>query len=321
MAKEARGKGRPRTALYVGPEAPAAGGGPQDAQAHGPRVGGYVRVSQERNLQRFGMDAQVAEVQRYATFRRREVGQGYRENGVSGYKRKRPALDRLLADASAGKLDVVVFPSIDRAARSVSDMIDIDAALREANVTVVFVREGVDTSTPMGQFFRNICASVAQFEGKLIYERLSKGKRRKAADGGYTGGWLPYGYRSEKRRAVVVPEVASVVRQVFRWRIKGKTFRWIGDELNRRGVKTQGGGPWAYSTVYAIINSPFHAGLTKLGDGYVRGTHEPIISVDTFNRAQEVFRNEAARKKHSSKRIRLPEDGDAAPDGSASGKE
>ena len=56
----------------------------------------------------------------------------------------------------------------DRAARSVTDMIDIDAALREANVAVVFVREGVDTSSPTGQFFRNICASVAQFEGKLM---------------------------------------------------------------------------------------------------------------------------------------------------------
>ncbi len=50
-------------------------------------------------------------------------------------------------------------------------------ALREANVTVVFVRAGVDTSTHMGQFFRNICASVAQFEGKLIYGRMSKAEQ------------------------------------------------------------------------------------------------------------------------------------------------
>ena len=128
MAKEAQGKGRPRTTLYVGPEAPAAGDGgePEDVQGHSPRVGGYIRVSQERNLRNYGMDAQLAEIQRYATFRRWALGKVYRENGVSGYKRKRPALDRLLADAQAGKLDVVVFPSIDRAARSVSNMIEID---------------------------------------------------------------------------------------------------------------------------------------------------------------------------------------------------
>ena len=77
MGKEAAGEGRPRTALYVGPDAPPAGdgSGPQDAQRHGPRVGGYIRVSQERNLRNFGMDAQLAEVERYARFRRWEVGE------------------------------------------------------------------------------------------------------------------------------------------------------------------------------------------------------------------------------------------------------
>ena len=97
----------------------------------------------------------------------------------------------------------------DRAARSVTDMIDIDAALREANVAVVFVREGVDTSSPTGQFFRNICASVAQFEGKLIYERLPKGRRRKAEQGGYTGGPLPYGYGGGPRNLRANPVAGS----------------------------------------------------------------------------------------------------------------
>ena len=158
MAKKAPREGRPHTAPCAGSDAPAAGDGtgPQDGQGHGPRVGGYIRVSQERNLRNYGMDAQLAEVQRYATFRRWEVGKVYRENGVSGYKRKRPALDRLLADARAGMLDVVVFPSIDRAARSVSDMIDIDTALREENVTVVFVREGG------GRFQGKVTASLSE---------------------------------------------------------------------------------------------------------------------------------------------------------------
>ena len=323
MAKEAGEKGRSRTALCEGSDATEAGegGASQDAQENGPRVGGYVRVSQERNLRNFGMDAQLAEIQRYATFRRWEVGKVYRENGVSGYKRKRPALDRLLADARAGKLDVVVFPSIDRAARSVSDMIDIDTALREENVTVVFVREGVDTSTPMGQFFRNICASVAQFEGKLMYERVSKGKRRKAEKGGYTGGWLPYGYRSRRRQAVVIEEEARVVRLIFRMRVKGKSYYEIADELRRREAKTLRGGQWRYGTVGGIIRNPFCAGWVVRADIFTRGDHEAIISVETFNKAQGVFHDEAERRRNEHLRIRLPEDGDAAPDGSASGKE
>ncbi len=122
------------------------------------------------------------------------------------------------------EVDVVVFPSIDRAARSVADMIDIDAILRDAKVEVIFVREGVDTSSPMGQFFRNVCASVAQFEGKLMYERLTKGKQRKAAQGGYIGGHLPFGYRNVDSNAVVDEEAAEIVRLIFRMRIKENSF-------------------------------------------------------------------------------------------------
>jgi DNA invertase Pin-like site-specific DNA recombinase len=220
----------------------------------------------------------------------------------------------LLADARAGKLDVVVFPSIDRAARSVTDMIDIDAALREANVAIVFVREGVDTSSPTGQFFRNICASVAQFEGKLIHERLLKGLRMKASRGGYTGGRLPYGYRRETTRTggkgsavVVVPEEAEVVRLMFHLRLKGKSYREIAAELRTRGVRTKHGAAWRYGTVGGTLTCAFHAGWAKHNGGYVRGSHEAIVSVETFNRAQQVFHSEAERKRNEAKRTRLPE--------------
>jgi len=274
------------------------------------RAAGYVRISQERNLRnRYGMDAQIADVQRYVGYRGWKLSRVYRENGVSGYVRERPALDRLLADAKAGRFDVAVFPSIDRAARSVTNMIEIDDALRESNVTVVFIREGVDTSTHMGQFFRNICASIAQFEGKLIYERMSKGKRRKAAQGGYTGGWLPYGYRRGKRRAVVVEEEAAIVRQIFAWRLEGKSYNQIVRELRRRNVRTQRGGRWAGSTVRDICGRAFYAGRNRCGGEYVRGKQEAIISVETFNKAQRVFHDEADHKRYGSirSRLQLPE--------------
>mgnify|MGYP000697205843 CR=1 FL=1 len=108
------------------------------------RAAGYVRVSQERNFRNgYGLDAQIADVKRYVEYRRWRLIEIYREEGLSGYlpasslkssengsKGNRPALDRLLSDARAGKLDVVVFPSIDRAARSVWNMIEIDEAQR-----------------------------------------------------------------------------------------------------------------------------------------------------------------------------------------------
>ncbi|MHC5054547.1 MAG: recombinase family protein [Planctomycetota bacterium] len=154
---------------------------------------------------------------------------------------------------------------------------DIDAILRDANVGVIFVREGVDTSSPMGQFFRNVCASVAQFEGKLMHERLTKGRLRKAAQGGYIGGHLSFGYKSLDAHAVVDEKAAEVVRLMFRLRIEGRSFSEIVAELKRREVKT------------------------------ARGSHKPIISVKTFNKAQDIFRCAADRARFESTRIRLPE--------------
>ncbi|MCI0548052.1 MAG: recombinase family protein, partial [Candidatus Rokubacteria bacterium] len=85
------------------------------------------------------------EVRRFVEYKGWTLVDLYREEGVSGYKKQRPAMDRLLADAKAGRFDVAVFPSIDRAGRSVRDVIEIDRALRAAGVDTVFLREGVDT--------------------------------------------------------------------------------------------------------------------------------------------------------------------------------
>ncbi len=249
------------------------------AEAAPARAAGYIRVSQERNARNgYGLGAQEAEVRRYAEYKELERVRFYREAGVSGYERERPELERLLADAKAGKFDVVVFPSIDRAGRSVKDIIEIDAVLREAGVDIVFLREGIDTSTPTGELYRNIMAAVAQFEGRLIYERMSKGKRRKAAEGGYIGGWLPYGYRLENGRAVVVPEEAKEVVRVFRWRAEGRTLEAICERLNADSVKTQRNGKWRVSTVRGMLANRFYAGRVEFEGELIRAQHDAIVS-------------------------------------------
>ena len=225
------------------------------------RAAGYVRVSQERAARNgYGLGAQEADVQRFVTYKGWPPVRFYREEGASGYRKDRPVLERLLAGARAGEFDVVVFPSIDRAGRSVKDVIEIDAALRAAGVDIVFLREGIDTSTPTGQLFRNIMASVAEFEGRLIYERLSKGKRRKAAGGGYVGGWLAYGFRrGEDKRIEAVPEEAKVVLRIFRWAAEGRSLRWIAARLRAEEVPTRNGGAWRASTVRGMLRNRSYA--------------------------------------------------------------
>jgi site-specific DNA recombinase len=251
-----------------------------------PLPAAYIRVSQERNARNgYGLEAQRADVLRYVEYKELGEVRFYVEAGVSGYERDRPELERLLADAKAGGIDVAIFPSIDRAGRSVKDVIEIDAALREAGVKIVFLREGIDTSTPTGELFRNIMAAVAQFEGRLIYERMSKGKLRKAAGGGYTGGWLPYGYRLEGGRAAVVPGEAAVVERLFRWRAKGLSLRAVCGRLNAGEMNPRGGGQWRVSTVRGMLANGFYAGRVEFEGRPVRAQHEAIVSDALFGRA------------------------------------
>ena len=243
------------------------------------RAAAYIRVSQERNARDgYGLDAQEADVRRFATYKGFASVEVYREAGGSGYERARPELDRLIADAKAGRWSVVVFPSIDRAGRSVKDVIEVDRTLRKAGADVVFVRESVDTTTAVGEFFTNVMASLAQLEGQIAAERMSKGRRRKAAGGGYVGGWLPYGYACVDGAVVVVPEEAEAVRLIFELRAAGVGYQDIAWRLIRDGIPTRLGGTWRVSTLRRIVGNPFYTGQREVDGEAVTGQHEPIVS-------------------------------------------
>ena len=252
------------------------------------RVGGYVRVSQERAAKNgYGLGAQEQEVRRFVDYKAWTLVELFREEGVSGYKKDRPAMDRLLADAKAGRFDVVVFPSIDRAGRSVRDVIEIDRALRAAGVDTVFLREGVDTSTPTGELFRNIMASLAEFEGRVIYERLSKGKRKKASEGGYTGGWVPYGYRrTEDGEIAVVPDEAAVVERIFGLAAEGRSLASVAKALREEKAPTRNGGKWRPSTIQGMLRNRFYTGRAEFDGDLIRAQHDALVSDVLFQSCQ-----------------------------------
>ena len=162
-------------------------------------------------------------------------------------------------------------------------MIEIDQALRAVGVDTVFLREGVDTSTPTGQLFRNIMASLAEFEGRMIYERLSKGKRKKASEGGYTGGWLPYGYRRVDGGTIaVVSEEAAVVERVFRWAADGRSLPFIAKALREEKAPTRNGGTWRPSTIRGMLRNLFYTGRVDFDGEVIRARHEAIITDGLF---------------------------------------
>ena len=111
----------------------------------------------------------------------------YIDIGVSGAKEKRPALDRLMADARARKFDAVVVWKFDRFARSTSHLIRALEEFNALRIDFISLTEAIDTSTPMGKMVFTMVGAFAQFERELIKERVNAGIARAKAQGKSSG--------------------------------------------------------------------------------------------------------------------------------------
>jgi DNA invertase Pin-like site-specific DNA recombinase len=107
----------------------------------------------------------------------------YRDEGISGSKDSRPALDRLMKDARARKFDVVIVARFDRFARSVSHLLRALEEFSHLGVDFVSLSESIDTSTPMGKMIFTVLGAVAELESNLINERVHMGISRARKEG------------------------------------------------------------------------------------------------------------------------------------------
>src|ERR1700722_11227852 len=131
----------------------------------------YGRVStsaQDTNLQ-------MREVRQFVQRRGWKVVEEYTDKGISGSKEKRPALDKMMADAKRRRFDAVVVYRYDRFARSLRHLVNALEEFRALGIEFVSIHEGVDTSTPNGRLVFGIFASIAEFERELIRARVRSG--------------------------------------------------------------------------------------------------------------------------------------------------
>jgi len=140
----------------------------------------YARVSTANN----GQDprVQTRELGEFCERRGWTLAE-YVDIGVSGTKEKRPALDRLMADAHKRKFDVVVVWRFDRFARSVSHLLRALETFHALGIAFVSLSENVDTTTPTGKMIFTVLGAVAELERSLIVERVKAGLRNARAKG------------------------------------------------------------------------------------------------------------------------------------------
>lgn len=210
------------------------------------QVLGYVRVSsEEQALSRAGIEAQRAAIVVECERRGWELVDVVEDAGFSGRDLKRPGIRAALDALQDGQADALVAAKLDRLSRSLLDFAGLMATAQKQGWALVALDCQVDTTTPAGEAMANVMATFAQLERRLIGQRTREAlaQRREA-------GW-PNG---KPGRRSTLP--ASIVERVLRERAEGRSYRSIGEALDREGIPTgQGGQRWYPATVRAVALS------------------------------------------------------------------
>ncbi|HME68646.1 MAG TPA: recombinase family protein [Myxococcota bacterium] len=137
------------------------------------RVAFYARVSTAEQH----VEPQLHALRGYSEARGLTIAEEFIDNGVSGAKDRRPALDRLLAAARRRRFDVLACTKLDRLARSVHHLTSLGRELEALGIDLVVLDQSIDTSTPAGRLLFHVLGSIAEFERDLIRERTAAGMR------------------------------------------------------------------------------------------------------------------------------------------------
>jgi site-specific DNA recombinase len=257
----------------------------------------YARVSTQRQAQDGdSLEAQEDRVREFC--RSNDYGEPvlYVERGRSGRKAQRPELNRLLTDARAGDINLVVVYKIDRIARNIRDFWRIVGELEDAGCRVVSLREQIDTKTPQGRMMLGLIAGIAEMEAESIRTRSKDAAARKRERGSRNGGPAPYGYQRDGKTPD--PTTAMFVQRIFAGYAAGLTQFRLMREFNEERVPTKNGGAWQQSTIRNILRNPIYGGYLRVwnqdrSDFTLAPVNDPalvpLVDEDTFLRVQAIF--------------------------------
>ncbi len=253
----------------------------------------YTRKSTEEGLEMAytSIDAQRDSGASYIASRRAEgwipVADDYDDGGFSGGTLERPALQRLMADIEAGRIDIVVSYKIDRLSRSLFDFAELVKIFDKHGVTFVSVTQQFNTTDAMGRMLLNILLTFAQFERELTSERIRDKFAASKKKGMWMHGITPLGYDVMDRRLVINEAEAEQVRTLFRRFLEVGSMMKVAQEARARGWRNKSwttkagrqhvGRPHDRSTIFKMLHCRTYLGELKNRDQYFEGTHPPII--------------------------------------------
>jgi len=263
----------------------------------------YTRKSSEDGLEQAfnSLDAQREACAAYITSQKIEgwvlVPELYDDGGLSGGTLERPALQRLLVDIRAGKVDQVVIYKIDRLTRSLADFAKIVDILDDVGATFVSVTQSFNTATSMGRLTLNMLLSFAQFEREVTAERIRDKIAASKKKGMWMGGNAPLGYAPDGRTLKIKEPDAQTIRTIYDLYQKCGNLRLTRDKVDKLGLRTalrtlssgriKGGASFSFGHIYHILTNPVYAGRIRHKEIVYPGLHEAIIAPDVWDQLQD----------------------------------
>jgi site-specific DNA recombinase len=289
------------------------------ASAKAVRCAIYTRKSTEQGLEQDfnSLDAQYDAAQAYI---RSQAHAGwtparakYDDGGFSGGNTDRPALQRLLDDVRAGKIDVIVVYKVDRLTRSLADFAKLVELFDKHNVSFVSVTQQFNTTTSMGRLTLNVLLSFAQFEREVTSERIRDKISASKRKGLWVGGMVPLGYDTKGRKITVNEAEAERVRTIFRRYLELGSLNPLMADLRQQGIVTKlrtlktgksvGGIPFTRGPLAHLLRNRFYVGEVSFKGEILQGEQPAIIDRELFDAVQakltEQAKNHKARRQKS----------------------
>lgn len=276
----------------------------------------YPRVSTEMQVDGFSLDGQKSNLRRFADREEMEIVNIYEDAGKSGKSIEgRPAFKQMLLDIENGlEIDYVLVYKLSRFGRNAADILNSLEHIQSFGVNLICIEEGIDSSQTSGKLLISVLSAVAEIERENIIEQTMNGRKEKARQGGWNGGFAPYGYFLKDKQLFIQENEADAVRIIFdKFANTNMGFTKIAKYLNLQGIEkiSRANGSltqWSTHFVRMIIDNPVYCGKIAFGrrarekvkgtkneykqtpqENYIlaEGQHEAIISEELWNLAHE----------------------------------
>jgi site-specific DNA recombinase len=265
------------------------------------RVSFYTRISTDEDHQKYSLDAQN---DRLEAFCKAQWGDDWRLHKIyrdmeSGTHMNRPGLEEMLFDAEGHAFDSLLVFRVDRLSRKVRELAQMVDELTKHGIVLKSITEPFDTANAAGKMMLQMLGVFAEFEHATIVERTKVGMEKKAKSGKFVGGNVPYGFRLDPDKGLVLhEEEALIVRKMFKMYAFGREgSSAICTQLNEAGHRNRRGQKWCRRVVLYMLRNPVYVGKIRWRGILYQGTHDPLISQVLFEKANEVLqdRNEAPK--------------------------